>query len=117
MLKNGIRNIVNRKIMKREIIYIAQKSITQLHEEGNYEEKEVLLKSTITKYTKRRLFGIIPLRDKYEFKIEVIPVTNKHGRTLNVKKLTFESQKRVVQQKRELEAFITNKCKEYKNKE
>ena len=103
--------------MKREIIYIAQKGIIGLHSDSEYESREVLLKGTITRCTERRLFGIIPLKDKYECKTEIIPGTNKQGRTLDVKKLTFESQKRVAQEKRELEAFLANKCKVYKNKE
>lgn len=101
--------------MKREIIYRKQKGVIGLHSNSEYEAREVLLKGTITRCTERRLFGIIPLKDKYECKIEIIPGT-KQGRTLYVKKLTFESQKRVAQEKRELEAFLTNKCKEYKNK-
>lgn len=117
MQKNGIRNIVNRKIMKREIIYRIQKGVIGLHSNIEFEAREVLLKGTITRCTERRLFGIIPLKDKYECKIEIIPGTNKQGRTLVVKKLTFESQKRVAHEKRELEAFLANKCKEYKNKE
>lgn len=102
--------------MKREIIYRKQKGVIGLHSDSEYEAREVLLKGTITRCTERRLFGIIPLKDKYECKIEIIPGT-KQGRTLDVKKLTFESQKRVAQEKRELETFLTNKCKEYKNKE
>ena len=99
--------------MKREIIYRKQKCVIGLHSDSEYEAREVLLKGTITRCTERRMFGIIPLKDKYECKTENIPGTNKQGRTLDVKKLTFESQKRVFQEKRELEAFLTNKCKEY----
>ena len=102
--------------MKRETIYRTQKGIIGLHSDSEYEAREVLLKGTITRCTERRLFGIIPFKDKYECKTEIILGTNKQGRTLDVKKLTFESQKRVSQEKRELESYLINKCKEYKNK-
>lgn len=105
------------KYRKREIIYRIQKGVIGLHSEIEFEAREVLLKGTITRCTERRLFGIIPLKDKCECKIEIIPGTNKQGRTFDVKKLTFESQMRVAQEKRELEEFLANKCKEYKNKE
>nr|DAH78234.1 MAG TPA: NFACT protein [Caudoviricetes sp.] len=102
--------------MKRETVYRTQKNVIGLHAD-RYEAREILLKGSITRYTERCLFCIIPLKNKYKWKIEIIPGTNKQGRTLDVKKLTFESQKRVAHEKRELEAFLANKCKEYKNKE
>lgn len=99
--------------MKRETVYRTQQSVIGLHADSEYEAREILLKSSITRYTERCLFGIIPLKNKYEWKIEIIPGTNKQGRTLDLKKLTFESQKRVAQEKRELESYLINKCKEY----
>lgn len=45
---SGLRKIVNRKIMKREIIYRTQKGIIGLHSDSEYEAREVLLKGTIT---------------------------------------------------------------------
>ena len=102
--------------MKRETVYRIQKGVIGLHSNIEFEAREVLLKGTIIRCIERILFGIIPLKDKYKCKIEIIPGTNKQGRTLVVKKLTFESQKRVAYEKRELEAFLANKCNEYKKK-
>ena len=82
------------------------------------EVKEVSIMGHIYRYSRRKMFGLIPLPDKYV--CEVCPhliVRNKYTNNVYVKSpsfLSFESKKRLMEETQNLESWLRNKCKQYK---
>ena len=104
--------------MKKEIIYRTQISVNNIN--TPLASKRVLLRGIITRCTSRKLLNIIPLPDGYKWEIEVRESIRKGRgyaqRPLNEDCLTFESRKRLAEERQNLEAWLRNKCKEYRMK-
>lgn len=76
------------------------------------------LEGCIFRYSRRKLFGIIQLPDKYVHKVYFhLFVRNKYTNEVYVKELSslsFESKKRLMEEQQNLESWLRNKCKQYK---
>lgn len=111
--------------MEKRIIYRTEVSVSNMmleSEKGmeicSEEVKEVFLAGYISHYSRRKLFGIIPLPDKYVYKVYPhLIVRNKYTNNVYVKSpsfLSFESKKRLMEETQNLESWLRNKCKQYK---
>lgn len=106
--------------MKKEIIYRTQTTVMGMLRDGSTNEVRVLLKGEIARCTDRRLLGVIPLPDRYKWKVTVGEQV-KIGRgcaiqSLNENSLTFNSRKCLTKERLYMEGWLRNKCKEYKKK-
>ena len=111
--------------MEKRIIYRTEVSVSNMMLEAekgmeicSEEVTEVFLAGYISHYSQRKLFGLIPLPDKYVYKVyPYLIVRNKYTNNVYVKSpsfLSFESMKRLVEETRNLESWLRNKCKQYK---
>lgn len=111
--------------MEKRIIYNAKCTIKNLMLEAEKSMKicgeeidEVYLMGLILRRSQRKLFGIIPLPDKYTYKVfPHIYVRNKYTdkvRTAKPNELSFESKKQLMKESQNLESWLRNKCKQYK---
>ena len=111
--------------MEKRIIYSTEVTVSNMMLEAekgmeicSEEVKEVFLTGYISHYSRRKLFGLIPLPDKYVY--EAYPrlfVRNKYTHNVYMKalsSLSFESKKRLMEEQQNLEAWLRNKCNEYK---
>lgn len=107
--------------MKKRVMYRTEVSVDNMileAEKGikicSKEVKEVLLIGYIFHCSERKLFGMIPLPNKYTYKIySCMYVRNKYtGRVYTAKPsvLSFESKKRLMEEKQKLESWLRNKC-------
>ena len=80
--------------------------------------RECFLEGCIFRYSRRKLFGLIQLPDKYVYKVNTyLFVRNKYTNDVYEKSLSllsFESKKRFMEKKQNLESWLRNKCKQYK---
>ena len=115
--------------MKKEIIYRTQISVNGILTKGSFSERRVLLIGVVVRCTKRKLLGFIPLPNCYKYEAmpyEIVSGANMrdhegyiigdYQKPLNEKFITFESRKRLAEERLNLEAWLRNKCKEYKMK-
>lgn len=106
--------------MEKRIIYSTEVTVSNmvLEEEREMKVEEVYLQGIIWRCSQRKLFGIIPLSDKYEYKVYPhIFVRNKYTGGVHAtvpSLLSFESRKRLMEEQQNLEAWLRNKCNEYK---
>lgn len=111
--------------MEKRIIYRTEVSVDNMILEAekemkicSEEVKEVFLAGYISHYSRRKLFGIIPLPDKYVYNVfPHIYVRNKYTDKVSTAKpnvLSFESRKRLMEETQNLESWLRNKCKQYK---
>ena len=111
--------------MEKRIIYFTEVSVSNMMLEAEKSMKicgeeidEVYLMGLILRRSQRKLFGIIPLPNKYTYKVNPhIHVRNKYTDDLHTAKpnvLSFESKKRLMEETRNLESWLRNKCKQYK---
>ncbi len=111
--------------MEKRIIYSDKCTIKNLMLEAEKSMKicgeeidEVYLMGLILRRSQRKLLGIIPLPNKYTYKVfPHIYVRNKYTDTVSTAKpnvLSFESKKRLMEETRNLESWLRNKCKQYK---
>lgn len=79
---------------------------------------EVYLMGLILRRSQRKLLGIIPLSNKYTYKVFThIFVRNKYTGSVHAtvpSLLSFESKKRLMEETQNLESWLRNKCKQYK---
>lgn len=106
--------------MKKEIIYRTQISVKGVLSKESYGARRVTLKGVIARCTERKLLGIIPLPDCYKWEVQTMEtIKTKAGdkdKTLREDWLTFESKKRIAEERQSLESWLRNKCKEYKKR-
>ena len=111
--------------MEKRIIYRTEVTVSNMMLEAgkkmeicSEEVKEVFLTGYISHYSQRKLFGLIPLPDKYVYNVyPYLFVSNKYTNEIYVKapsSLSFESKKRLMEEKQNLESWLRNKCKQYK---
>lgn len=111
--------------MEKRIIYRTEVTVSNMMLEAekgvkicSEEVEEVFLAGYISHYSGRKLFGIIRLPDKYVYKVYPhLIVCNKYTNKVYVKSpnsLSFESKKRLMEEKQNLESWLCNKCKQYK---
>lgn len=111
--------------MEKRIIYNAKCTIKNLMLEAEKSMKicgeeidEVYLMGLILRRSQRKLFGIIPLPNKYTYKVfPHIYVRNKYTNKVSSVRpnvLSFESKKRLMEETQNLESWLRNKCKLYK---
>lgn len=109
--------------MEKRIIYSTEVTVSNMMLEAekgvkicSEEVKEVSIMGHIYRYSRRKMFGLIPLPDKYVY--EVCPrllVRNKYTNEVYMKALStlsFESKKRLMEEKQNLESWLRNKCNE-----
>lgn len=111
--------------MEKRIIYSTEVSVSNMMLEVEKEMKicgeevkKVFLIGHILRSSQRKLFGIIPLPDKYTYKVcPHIHVRNKYTSRVSTAEpnvLSFESKKRLMEESQNLESWLRNKCKLYK---
>lgn len=113
--------------MEKRIIYRTEVTVSNMMLEAekgvkicSEEVKEVSIMGHIYRYSRRKMFGLIPLPDKYV--CEVCPrllVRNKYTNEVYMKALStlsFESKKRLMEEQQNLESWLRNKCKQYKQR-
>lgn len=104
--------------MKKEIIYRTQIDVNGVLTKESFGARSVTLKGVIARCTERRLLGIIPLPDCYKWEVQTVETVKTKAedkdRTLREEWLTFESRKRLAEERQDLEAWLRNKCKEYR---
>lgn len=111
--------------MEKRIIYRTEVTVSNMMLEAekrmeicSEEVKEVYLAGYISHYSQRKLFGLIRLPDKYVYNVYPhLIVRNKYTNKVYVKALnvlSFESKKRLMEEKQNLESWLRNKCKQYK---
>lgn len=111
--------------MKKRIIYSTEVSVSNMMLEAEREikicgeeVKMVYLTGSILRSSQRKLLGIIPLPNKYTYKVfPHIYVRNKYTDTVSTAKpnvLSFESKERLMEETQNLESWLRNKCKQYK---
>lgn len=111
--------------MEKRIIYRTEVSVSNMMLEAEREIRicgeevnMVYLTGCISRSSQRKLLGIIPLPDKYTYKVcPHIYVRNKYTDKVSKAKpnvLSFESKKRLMEEKQNLESWLRNKCKQYK---
>lgn len=116
---------LNKHTMEKRIIYSTEVSVSNMMLEAEREiklcgeeVKMVYLTGYILRCSQRKLLGIIPLPNKYTYKVfPHIYVSNKYTDTVSTAKpnvLSFESKKRLMEETRDLESWLRNKCKQYK---
>lgn len=111
--------------MEKRIIYSTEVTVSNMMLEAekgmkicSEEVKEVSIMGNISRHSRRKLFGLIPLPDKYVY--EVYPrlfVRNKYTHTVYMRALSylsFESKKRLMEEKQNIESFLRKKCNDYK---
>jgi hypothetical protein len=111
--------------MEKRIIYRTEVSVSNMMLEAekgmeicSEEVKEAFLAGYISHYSRRKLFGLIPLPDKYVYNVcPYLFVRNKCTYEVYLKELSFlsfESKKRLMEETQNLESWLRNKCKQYK---
>lgn len=111
--------------MEKRIIYSTEVSVSNMMLEVEKEMKicgeevkKVFLIGHILRSSQRKLFGIIPLPDKYTYKVYPhIHVRNKYNSKVSTAEpnvLSFESKKRLMEEKQNIESFLRKKCNDYK---
>lgn len=111
--------------MDKRVIYITKKPVYgMLLDEWEKVQRccndleEVFLYGIIEHHSQRKMLGIIPLPDKYTYKVfPHIHVRNKYTSRVSTAEpnvLSFESKKRLMEEKQNLESRLRNKCKQYK---
>lgn len=111
--------------MEKRIIYSTEVSVSNMMLEAEKEMmicgeevKMVYLTGYILRCSQRKLLGIIPLPNKYTYKVfPHIFVRNKYTDTVSTAKpnvLSFESKKRLMEEKQNIESFLRKKCNDYK---
>lgn len=109
--------------MEKRIIYNTEVSVSNMMLEAEREikicgeeVKMVYLMGLILRRSQRKLLGIIPLPNKYTYKVFLhIYVRNKYTvRTAKPNELSFESKKRLMEETQNFESRLRNKCKLYK---
>lgn len=111
--------------MEKRIIYSTEVSVSNMMLEAEKEMKicgeevkMVYLTGHILRSSQRKLFGIIPLPDKYTYKVcPHIHVRNKYTSRVSTAEpnvLSFESKKRLMEEKQNIESFLRKKCNDYK---
>lgn len=111
--------------MEKRIIYFTEVSVSNMMLEAekgmeifSEEVKEVFLAGYISHCSRRKLFGIIPLPDKYVYSVYPhLLVRNKYTDEVYSRApsfLSFESKKRLMEETQNLKSWLRNKCKQYK---
>lgn len=109
--------------MEKRIIYFTEVSVSNMMLEAEKSMKncgeeidEVCLMGCILRRSQRKLLGIIPLPNKYTYKVSPhIYVRNKYTvRSAKPNELSFESKKRLMEETQNLKSWLRNKCKQYK---
>lgn len=111
--------------MKKEVVYRVHQEIKDvcLGPEWNssvYTISLAVLEGHVTRHTQRKLLGIIPLPDKYAWHIDTwvsLTGTKCDGwHKGSEEHLSFESRKRIAEERLKMEFFLRKKCHEYKKK-
>lgn len=102
--------------MKKEIVYKTVASVSNVRLEEDKREWNVMVSGYVIRNSGRKLLWLIPLPDKYSRKVSVtrfdgkITVTDERS----LLRYTFDSRKRVMTKRNEIENTLKEKCKEYR---
>lgn len=111
--------------MKKEVVYGVHQEIKDvcLCPEWNssvYTLSLAVLVGYVTRHTQRKLLGVIPLADKYVWRVDTLVsltgVKCDGWHKGNEEHLSFESRKRIAEERLKMEFFLRKKCHEYKKK-
>lgn len=101
----------------REIVYRTQTNIDGLRFKGEPKETYIVLKGTVARVTQRKLFGFIPLPDKWMWEIGMFDIRSKTVSEKECKNIfSFDTFKRLSEERLYMERMLRNKCKDYKKK-
>lgn len=101
--------------MKRETVYRTQTNIDGLRFKGESKETYIILKGTVARVTQRKLFGFIPLPDKWVWNISMFDIRSKTVSEKECKNIfSFDTFKRLSEERLDMERMLRNKCKDYK---
>lgn len=101
--------------MKRETVYRTQTNIDGLRFKGESKETYIILKGTVARVTQRKLFGFIPLPDKWVWEISMFDIRSKTVSEKECKNIfSFDTFKRLSEERLDMERMLRNKCKDYK---
>lgn len=101
--------------MKKEIVYRTKLSVKNILGLRSKQPKTVWLEGMVERVAGRRLLRVIPLPDRYVWTVEAVEETDGASAVrLDEKGLTFESKKRLGEERLNMEEWLRGKCKEYK---
>lgn len=111
--------------MKKELVYrvlqeVKDVSLNPEWHSSVYTISLAVLEGHVTRHTQRKLLGVIPLADKYVWRVDTwvsLTGTKCDGwHKGNEEHLSFESRKRIAEERLKMEFFLRKKCHEYKKK-
>ena len=101
--------------MKREIVYRIQTNIDGLRFKGEPIETYIILKGTVARVTQRKLFGFIPLPDKWMWEISMFDIKSKTVSEKECKNIfSFNTFKQLSETRLDMERMLRSKCKYYR---
>lgn len=111
--------------MKKELVYrvlqeVKDVSLNPEWHSSVYTISLAVLEGHVTRHTQRKLLGVIPLADKYVWRVDTLVsltgVKCDGWHKGNEEHLSFESRKRIAEERLKMEFFLRKKCHEYKKK-
>lgn len=111
--------------MKKELVYrvlqeVKDVSLNPEWHSSVYTISLAVLEGYVTRHTQRKLLGVIPLADKYVWRVDTLVsltgVKCDGWHKGNEEHLSFESRKRIAEERLKMEFFLRKKCHEYKKK-
>lgn len=101
--------------MKREIVFRTQTNIYGLRLKGEPKETYIILKGTVARVTQRKLFGFIPLPNKWVWEISMFDIRSKTVSGKECKNIfSFDTFKRLSEERLDMERTLRSNCKYYK---
>lgn len=111
--------------MKKELVYrvlqeVKDVSLNPEWHSSVYTLSLAVLVGYVTRHTQRKLLGVIPLADKYVWRVDTLVSltgTKCDGwHKGSEENLSIESRKRIAEERLKMEFFLRKKCHEYKKK-
>lgn len=106
--------------MNKLTVYRTQITVDNIYSREQHIKVRAMLKAKIEMCTERKLLGIIPLPDCYRYTVSAQETIHSKAGDIEIplgeQRLTHESRKRLAEERMHLEAWLNNKCKEYKKK-
>lgn len=97
-----------------DIVYRTEAHVSKVRVKYEKKELNVIVTGWVERYSGRRLW-IIPLRDRYKWRIKTMLVTALGQARADVPwaDYTFDSQKRIAAKMGEMKETLKKKCREY----